>query len=101
MVKMGLISERFPNGVASDAIRLACEANLDLAISVDKGVWSVVGNGEIILTTDTRDSVDAFLCGLAMAYINLPDWARRMLADMGDHLSCAPTDLSPPNSHGS
>lgn len=44
----------------------------DLTISENNGQWIVLSGEKLVLSTESRETVDAFLYGMALAYSAMP-----------------------------
>ncbi|MDM8528867.1 hypothetical protein QUF58_11760 [Anaerolineales bacterium HSG24] len=75
MTQKFLWSTHFPNETLEDGINLANQLYWHIKVSESEGVWQVwAGDGEsLILQTDSKEAVDAFLYGLGLAYSVLPE----------------------------
>jgi len=61
-----------PEQTLEGGLRLLQELQWNLAVTESEGVWSVSGGHRSLLKTSSRESVDAFLYGLALAYSVMP-----------------------------
>ncbi len=63
-----------PNESLEKGLELANQLYWHIAVSENKGIWHIwAGDGEsLIFKTDSKESAEAFLYGLALAYSVLP-----------------------------
>ncbi len=76
MLEMSLLTSHFFQGEIGDALAMANDRGWHLAVTIQDKVWAIMCNGETILRTDNRDSLDAFLYGVGLTCAELlPDSA--------------------------
>jgi len=72
MQKLGWI-DHLPNKTLDGGVELLNELAWNIAVEKIGEVWYVKGGECILLSTSSRDAVDAFLYGMALAYSVLPE----------------------------
>jgi hypothetical protein len=69
-----------PDGV-SDAIRIANKMWWNLSVKKDKGNWLVYGGDQVIFESNNKETAEAFILGLGVAYAVIPDQIIENLLD--------------------
>lgn len=73
MLKMRWVDDHhIHKGSLEGAIEKANELYWNLSVAENKGEWFVHAGEDLILKTDSRETVDAFLYGFGLAYGCLP-----------------------------
>jgi hypothetical protein len=70
-----------PNGTLIGGLELANQLYWNLSIVQTESEWYVYGGEKVILRTDSRDAVDAFLYGMGLAYGILPEYIFKQLRE--------------------
>jgi|HubBroStandDraft_6_1064221.scaffolds.fasta_scaffold35565_3 hypothetical protein len=64
--------DQVPGHSIDGAVRLLNELKWSISVTETNGTWSVAAGHKLVLKTSSRETVDAFLYGLALAYSVLP-----------------------------
>jgi hypothetical protein len=65
--------DQFPEQSLESGIKLLQELQWNVSTAERNGVWVVLAGDQPILKTSSRESVDAFLYGMALAYFVIPE----------------------------
>ena len=57
-----------PSGTLKGGVQLLRDLAWPITVSEENGVWRVYRGENLLLTTDSRDAVDTFFYGAALAY---------------------------------
>ena len=60
-------------GTLEDGINLIDEFFWNITVENHNGEWFVKGGEKVLLHTDSKDTVDSFIYGMALAYTVLPE----------------------------
>ncbi len=86
-----------PTGTLEGAITRANRLYWALRVEYHEGRWVVFGGEDVLLRTDSHETLDAFLYGLGLAYGAIPDEAFEGLA-MHIRQLVDPEEIDPPSS---
>jgi|SRR6516162_5860839 hypothetical protein len=65
-------ASELPEQTLEGGVKLPQELQWNVTVTESEGVWFVRGGHRKLLKTSSRESVDAFLYGLALAYSVMP-----------------------------
>lgn len=68
--------DHLPEQSLAGGMRLLEQLRWHLSVNEEHGVWIVRTGDQPLLRADSKDSVDSFLYGLALAFSVLPEGAR-------------------------
>jgi len=73
MNEMLMLESLFPGGNLEGGIQLA--NRLDWGLSVQKAAdhWVILGGDQVLLRTETREALEAFVYGMGLAYAVIPE----------------------------
>lgn len=81
MQEMVWLKTHFPKGNLESGIAVANELYWNISVEKQNDVWRVLGGDKVIFWSDNKESVDAFLYGLSLAYCAIPEAAFNALRD--------------------
>jgi hypothetical protein len=65
--------DHLPDGTIESGIELANQLYWNITVKTNGQKWCVWGGESVIFCADSRETVDAFLYGLGLAYSVLPE----------------------------
>ena len=69
-----------PDGI-NDAITIANKMWWNISIEENKGIWLVYGGDQVFFESSNKETVEAFILGLGVAYAVIPDQIFENLLD--------------------
>lgn len=81
MQEMVWLKTHFPKGDLQSGIDIANELYWNISVEQQNDYWRVLGGDKVIFWSDNKESVDAFLYGLSLAYCAIPEDSLNALRD--------------------
>jgi len=78
-------SSALPSGSLDEGVKLLKSLHWNISVEQHNGTWIVSAGEKILLKTSSKDSVEAFLYGLALAHSTLPKHILRQLQHLMDN----------------
>lgn len=74
--------DRFPDESIEKGIKILDRVYWFIQVNQKNTLWSVYAGEELIFKTDSKEALDAFLYGLAITYVSIPDALVDSISDL-------------------